>query len=376
MKMLEKCSQWKIDPTPISNATGISELIDGTFLAYNASRLRESCDLFSQKMLKENVFVGISISGALTPAGIGQSCLIPLMEAGFVDWIVSTGANLYHDTHFALDFDLHQSGPRHDDLQLREHRIIRIYDILFEEEVLLNTDRFYHQLLQTEPFQRTMGSAEFHWLIGKFLAARDQQLQRPPRSILSCAHQLDIPVYTSAPGDSSMALSAAALSLKESKLRIDPWIDINETAALVYDAQKKGKNAALILGGGTPKNFLLQTEPHIQEILGLESCGYDYFLQFTDARPDTGGLSGATPSEAMTWGKLDPKQLPDAVTCYVDATIGFPLLCAYALANHVPREPRRLYRTLNEKLTALRHDYRKQLTSQSESISVEQQDIS
>ena len=327
-------------------------------------------------MLNENVIVGISISGALTPAGIGQSCLIPLMEAGFVDWIVSTGANLYHDTHFALDFDLHQSGPRHDDLQLREHRIIRIYDILFEEEVLLNTDRFYHQLLQTEPFQRTMGSAEFHWLIGKFLAARDQQLQRPPRSILSCAHQLDIPVYTSAPGDSSMALSAAALSLKESKLRIDPWIDINETAALVYDAQKKGKNAALILGGGTPKNFLLQTEPHIQEILGLDSCGYDYFLQFTDARPDTGGLSGATPSEAMTWGKLDPKQLPDAVTCYVDTTIGFPLLCAYALANHAPREPRRLYRNINEKMAALRHDYLKQQTSLAESISVEQQDIS
>ena len=125
--------------------------------------------------------------------------------------------------------------------------------------------------------------------------------------------------------------------MEESKLRIDPWTDINETAALVYDAQKKGKNAALILGGGTPKNFLLQTEPHIQEILGLESCGYDYFLQFTDARPDTGGLSGATPSEAMTWGNLDPKQLPDAVTCYVDSTIGFPLLCAYALANLVPR---------------------------------------
>ena len=99
----------------------------------------------------------------------------------------------------------------------------------------------------------------------------------------------------------------------------------------------------MILGGGSPKNFILQTEPQIQEVLGLAESGHDYFLQVTDARPDTGGLSGATASEAMTWGKVDPDSLPDSVTCYTDSTIALPLLAAYALARHAPRPLRRLY---------------------------------
>jgi deoxyhypusine synthase len=113
----------------------------------------------------------------------------------------------------------------------------------------------------------------------------------------------------------------------------------------------------LILGGGSPKNFMLQTEPQIQEVLGLAEAGHDYFLQFTDARPDTGGLSGATPSEAMTWGKVDPDKLPDSVTCYVDSTIALPLLTAYSLSRVEPRPLKRLMDKLPELMKGLEAGY-------------------
>jgi deoxyhypusine synthase len=152
-------------------------------------------------------------------------------------------------------------------------------------------------------------------------------------------------------------MNLAALQLEGSALRIDPLRDVNQSAAIVYDAKKKGKSAVFILGGGSPKNFMLQTEPQIQEVLGLEESGHDYFLQVTDARPDTGGLSGATPQEAMTWGKVDPEQLPDTVTCYLDSTVFLPLLTVYALASHGPRPPRRLMDRLDTITKDLEQEY-------------------
>ena len=142
-------------------------------------------------------------------------------------------------------------------------------------------------------------------------------------------------------------------------MRIDPLRDVNQSAAVVYDAKQKGRSAVLILGGGSPKNFILQTEPQIQEVLGLKESGHDYFLQVTDARPDTGGLSGATPQEAMTWGKVDPQQLPDAVICYLDSTVALPLLTAYALAVREPRKPRRLMDRLDELTRRLEEEYKR-----------------
>jgi deoxyhypusine synthase len=166
-----------------------------------------------------------------------------------------------------------------------------------------------------------------------------------------------VPIFTSAPGDSSIGMNLAALQLEGSKLRIDPLRDVNQSAAIVYDAKRKGKSAVFILGGGSPKNFILQTEPQIQEVLGLPESGHDYFLQITDARPDTGGLSGATPQEAMTWGKVDPKQLPDTVTCYLDSTVALPLITAYALATHELRPHRRLMDRLEEMTRQLEKEY-------------------
>lgn len=341
----------------MTGQASLPHLIDEVFLSYNAGRLREACRLFVSKMLAADTVVGLSLSGALTPAGLGASCLVPLVEAGFIDWIVSTGANLYHDTHFALGMDMHQSRPGLDDLKLREEQVIRIYDIVFDYENLLGTDRFYRTLCRGEAFQRTMGTAEFHYLAGKYLAEREEQAGLKGRSLMAAAYRCGVPIFTSSPGDSSIGMNLAALQLEGGALRIDPLRDVNQSAALVYDAKKTGRSAVFILGGGSPKNFILQTEPQIQEVLGLQESGHDYFLQVTDARPDTGGLSGATPSEAMTWGKVDPQQLPDSVICYLDSTVALPLMTAYALAMRQPRPLRRLMDRLDELMKQLEQEY-------------------
>lgn len=359
MEYLHKVSRHRIAPPAVDGGVTAADLVDSAFLSYNGGRLRELCQVFARKMLEPDCTVGLTISGALTPAGLGMSCLIPLIRAGFVDWIVSTGANLYHDTHYALDLPLHQSYPGLDDFALREHDIIRIYDIVFDYRTLLDTDAFYRQLIQEEVFARPMGTAEFHNLVGKFLHARSEALGgKPGHSLLAAAFEAGVPIFTSSPGDSSIGMNLAALALAGGKLQIDALRDVNETAAIVYEAKRAGgTSGVLILGGGSPKNFILQTEPQIQEVLGLEESGHDYFLQVTDARPDTGGLSGATAHEAMTWGKVDPEKLPDSVICYTDSTIALPLLTAYALARREPRPLKRLYDRREAQYEALRSAY-------------------
>ncbi len=334
----------RIDPPAITGRETAAELIESAFLAYNAARLREGARLLTERMLEDDVTVALSLTGALTPAGLGMSAIIPLIEAGFVDWIVSTGANLYHDTHFGLGLPLHRGTFQVDDVALREQGVVRIYDIFFDYSVLLDTDAFFRQIIAAPEFQRTMSSAEFHFLCGKYIRAREEALGLKKRSLLAVAHQYGVPVYTSSPGDSSIGMNVAAKALEGSKLMIDVNADVNETAGIVWDAKAAGgKSGVFILGGGSPKNFLLQTEPQIQEVLGIAEKGHDYFLAVTDARPDTGGLSGATPAEAVSWGKIDPDQLPGTVICYTDSTIGLPLLAAYALAKHAPRRHKRLY---------------------------------
>ena len=334
----------RIDPAAVTPKTGLTELIDGAFLAYNGARLREAVQLFTRHLLEDDVTIGVSLSGALTPAGIGMSCLIPLIEAGFIDWIVSTGANLYHDTHFGIGLSMHRGRPDLDDVLLREDAVVRIYDIVFDYKVLLDTDAFYRKILFAPQFQREMGTSEFHHLIGEVVAERQRALGLTRRSLLAAAWEHGVPVYTSSPGDSSIGMNVAALAIEGCKLKIDVSLDVNETAAIVLAAKRSGgKSGVVMLGGGSPKNFVLQTEPQVQEVLGIEEKGHDYYIQFTDARVDTGGLSGATPSEAVSWGKVDPDRLPDTVVCYCDSTIALPLLTAYALANHAPRKPKRLY---------------------------------
>jgi deoxyhypusine synthase len=353
----------RIDPSAITGQETVADLVDNAFLAYNAGRLREGCLLFTQRMLEPNVTVGMSLTGAMTPAGLGMSTIIPLMESGFVDWIISTGANLYHDAHFGLGLAMHQGSPHADDVELRDKGVVRIYDIFFDYSVLLSTDAFIREVSAREEFQRPMSTAEYHYLLGGYVAEREKALGLSRRSVLAVAHELAVPIYTSSPGDSSIGMNVAEQALAGSRLRYDVSADVNETASIVLEAKRSGgKSACLIIGGGSPKNFMLQTEPQIQEVLGIDEKGHDYFLQLTDARPDTGGLSGATPAEAVSWGKIDPAMLPSTVVCYGDNTLTLPLLTAYARNRHAARPLKRLYDGRAAMMDRLVQEYRAALS--------------
>ncbi|HRI12261.1 MAG TPA: deoxyhypusine synthase [Verrucomicrobiota bacterium] len=348
----------RLNPFGVTRNISAADLIDQAMLAYNGGRLREAAQLLARKMLPDDGFIGLSLTGALTPAGLGKSCLIPLIKAGFVDWIVSTGANLYHDLHFGLDMQLHSGSPFLDDVALHEDGVIRIYDVLFDYNVLLDTDAFVREVIQGAEFQRPMGTDEFHYRLGKYVSERGRKLGLKDSSVLATAYECGVPIFTSSPGDSSIGMNVAAMALRDSKLMFDVNRDVNQTAAIVYHAKSTQHTSSVwILGGGSPKNFMLQTEPQIQEVMGIPEKGHDYFLQCTDARPDTGGLSGATPAEAVSWGKVDPDKLPDSVVCYTDSTIALPLLTAYVMARVKPRKLKRLYDSREAILETVRSKY-------------------
>lgn len=349
----------RILPKNLTGKESVEYLVDEIFLAYNSARLKEGCQLFVQKMLEPEVTIGMSLSGALTPAGLGCSCIIPLIKAGFVDWIVSTGAILYHDMHFALNFPVRVGSFKLDDTELRQNDIVRIYDVLIGySDCLMATDEILRSILIQPEFQKEMGTAELHYLLGKYCAEWERKAGLKDVSVLAAAYRAGVPCYTSSPGDSTIGMNVAGVELRGNKLRINPSIDVNETTAFVLAAKRAGGKSAVVLwGGGSPKNFMLQTEPQIQEVLRIKEYGQDYFFQITDARPDTGGLSGATPSEAVSWGKVDPDRLPDAVVCYTDTTIAMPLFTHYALAKHKPRKLRRLYDQRATMVKALTREY-------------------
>ncbi len=349
----------RILPKNLTGKEKLPDIVDEVFLAYNSARLKEGCKLFVEKMLEPDVTIGMSISGALTPAGLGCSCIVPLIKAGFVDWIVSTGANLYHDMHFALNYPVRVGSFTMDDTELRDNDIVRVYDVLLGySDCLMATDEILRRMLVQPEFQKEMGSGELHYLLGKYAAEWERKAGLKDVSVLAAAYRAGVPCYTSSPGDSTIGMNVAGVELRGNKLRVNPSIDVNETTAYVLAAKRSGGRSGVVLwGGGSPKNFMLQTEPQIQEVLRIKEFGQDYFLQVTDARPDTGGLSGATPSEAVSWGKVDPDRLPDAVVCYTDTTIAMPILTHYALARHPRRKLRRLYDQRGQMMKALTKEY-------------------
>ena len=351
----------RIKPSPITAAYSVTDLIERSFNAFNAGRVKDACKLLVRKYAEPDVTVGMSLAGALTPAGM-QSSIIALLDHGFVDWIVATGANMYHDMHYAFNLPLFEGTPNVDDCALREVGVTRIYDVLFDyEEVLMETDRRLRKILIRPEFQHEMGTQEFYHLLGKLLDECERDNGTGSVSILAAAYRNGIPVFTSSPGDSTIGMNVAGLELltEDFKLRINPSIDVNESTAIILDAKKvnKGKTGVILVGGGSPKNFMLQTEPQIQEILRIKEAGQDYFIQITDARVDTGGLSGATPKEAVTWGKIDPESVATSVIVYADCTIVLPLVAAYVLQNSKPKKLRRLYQRRAELLAQLRDAY-------------------
>jgi deoxyhypusine synthase len=342
----------RIVPRGITPDMSAADLIDGAFQAYNAGRLNEAAQLYARRMLdpEQDVTICLTIAGAMTPAGVGGS-IITLMERGAIDFVVSTGANLYHDIHHALDYALHRGSFKLSDTELHEAGVIRIYDVLFRDEVLLDTDRFLRECFKTFP-QRPMSTAELHHLIGRRLLEVGVD---PEHSVMAMAARWNVPLYTSSPGDSSIGMNLARHQLDGYALTIDPFYDVHETTAIVHAATRNG---VIILGGGSPKNFYLQTQPQLWEVLGINKGGHDYFIQVTQDAPHWGGLSGATPSEAVSWGKIKPEMLNDSVVVYSDTTLAFPLLAAYAISRATPRQRRELYAHRDELLAALREGYR------------------
>ncbi len=316
----------------------VRQLIDDGFQAFNAGRLSEACAIFTDKMLapENNTTIGLTVAGAMTPAGIG-GCIIELMDRGLIDFIISTGANLYHDLHYALNFTLRRGSPFVDDRELYADGVIRIYDVLFPADVLLQTDAYIRDFLARSGFDGPMSTSEFHYRLGLDLLKKFPGCEE--HSVVARAAQAGVPIYTSSPGDSSIGMNIAYHELmNNSRFMIDPNKDVNEVCAIVLAGRQNG---CVILGGGSPKNFYLQAQPTLWEVYGIPKGGNDYFIQITTDQVVWGGLSGATPSEAVSWGKVNPGVLPDTVVAYVDSTIAFPLFCEYAVGSRNGRRVRK-----------------------------------
>jgi deoxyhypusine synthase len=342
----------RILPEAIAERTDVVQLVDNMD-AYNAGRLRAACHLLRDKYSQDDVTVGLSIAGALTPAGLGPSAIIPLMNHGFVDWFCATGANMYHDLHFAFNLPMFRGSHNVDDADLRDKGVTRIYDILFDyEDVLMETDRILKRILLRPEFQKEMGTREFYHHLGKVVDEYERKNGLGQVSVLAAAYRNAIPVFTSSPGDSTIGMNVAGLELLAEavgledrfKLKINPSIDVNESTAIILNAKRyeNGKTGVILIGGGSPKNFMLQTEPQIQEVLMIPEVGQDFDINVTDARPDTGGLSGAPPSEAASWGKIDPTKLDETVTAYLDVTVALPIMAAYTIQTTKPKTLKRL----------------------------------
>jgi deoxyhypusine synthase len=316
--------------------------------AFNGGRLAEGCDLFG-RMIDAGATIALTVTGAMAPAGLGGA-IQAMIEAGFVDLVISTGANLYHDLHFALKLPVVQGHFQVDDRELYQAGIERIYDVFITEESLLDTDAFVREALEKAPelLRGTVSTTQLHHYLGHLVL---QQAPLPERSWVATAAKYDVPIFTSSPGDSSIGMNVAAMKLRGGRTTVDPDLDVLESTAIVYDADVNG---VVILGGGSPKNFYLQTQPTLWQILDLNRGGHEYVLQISTDSPQWGGLSGATPSEAISWGKVQANMLKNHVVVYSDSTIAAPIVFAHALSTRRKRKPRRLFRRLPAMMDALR----------------------
>ncbi|MEM0446093.1 MAG: deoxyhypusine synthase [Candidatus Nitrosocaldus sp.] len=343
----------------ISKDMSIEQLIELYASAgYNARRLGEAAKLF-YRMIDDDATICLTVAGAMTPIGYG-GIIKELIEHGFVDWIISTGANVYHDAHFAWNLPVKQGHYDVDDDILHKKNIVRIYDVYIkEDETLQAQDRIIQEMFTTYASDNDtllLTTSEISHMLGKYVK---EYAKSPDRSFIASAYEHDVPIYVSTFKDSSLALDLIPFRLKGKMVLIDAVREIIEQAAIVYNSKRNG---ALEIGGGVPKNTAQQTGPALDQILHLNHGGLDYIIQLTDARPDSGGLSGATLQEGKSWGKVKTSHV-NIVTVYGDASITFPLLCLYAIARHEPRRHKRLYSRLNEYYERLREAYEMYIVS-------------
>ena len=316
---------------------------------YNGRQLGDAAKLYA-KMIEEDATICLTVSGAMTPVGFG-GIIKTLIEKGFVDWIVTTGANVYHEDHFAWGLPVKQGSFNVDDMKLYENEIVRIRDVYIKfHETLEAQDELVQKMFGEDFTDKPFTTAEFCNLMGKL---SKEKSKHPEKSFITTAYDYDVPVYISTMKDSSLALNLAVHRLQGKTYNLDFVREIIEQAAILYGSKKSG---ILELGGGVPKNTAQQTGPLLDQILKRDDGGQDYIIQITDARPDTGGLSGATLQEGKSWGKVQDAH-NGMVTVYADATIAFPILALYVLSNQKTRKPKRLYKKLDELYKNLSEDY-------------------
>lgn len=316
---------------------------------FNGRKLGEAAKLYA-KMIKENATICLTVSGAMTPVGFG-GIIKTLIERGFVDWIITTGANIYHEDHFAWGLPIKQGSSVVDDMKLYENEIVRIRDVYIKfYETLEAEDQVIQKMFEADFQDKPFTTAEFCYFMGK---KSKEKAKYPEKSFITTAYEYDVPVYISTIKDSSLALNLVVHRLENKIYSLDFVREIIEQAAILYDSKKSG---ILELGGGVPKNTAQQTGPLLDQILRRDDGGQDYVIQITDARPDTGGLSGATLQEGKSWGKVQSSD-KGLVTVYTDATIAFPILALYVLSNQKTRKPKRLYKKLDKMYNKLSNDY-------------------
>jgi len=328
-----------IEPLKVEGGQQVVDLIEKIYAhsGFNARRLADACRIYC-RMLEDRTTVALTMAGAMTPIGMSGP-IIELIRNGFVDFIISTGANIYHDLPRPFDLPMVQGHWAVDDNALAEEGVARIYDVFITEDESLDvTDEVFRNALMTIPADTPISTAQLHHHLGRVFG---QVAPHPEKSFLVAAAEHDVPVYTSSPADSSVAIAAVVPYIHEHRILIDPMMDLMETTAIVWNAEKNG---VVELGGGSPKNFYLQTQPIIWMAFqkDLASGGHDYFIQLTTDAPHWGGLSGATPQEAKSWGKIKDAAVNNAVV-YSCASITFPLLAGYVLSKQPPLPPKRLF---------------------------------
>jgi deoxyhypusine synthase len=337
-----------VKPRRITGRERPAEIIEGAFPAYVGRQERTAYQLM-KKFIVEKHAVFLTMSGAMTPAGLHQSCLIPLIERGIVDSITTTGANLYHDAHRVIGHRIREIDPNAGDLGLRLARIIRIYDVGFTEETLLKTDQLFSALLQKPVFQKRMTTTELHYLLGREMHELEKALGVTEPSLLSTAYRMGVPIFVGAVQDGSIFLNIVklrALLGDAFKLELDVSDDVFEMGAVQHHCfgGLKKKMAIWILGGGVPKNYTLQGEPLLDQILGVPTHGFDIDVQFCVDPVDNGALSSCPAGEGHTWGKVSAESVASgSVYVHCDVTAVFPWL-TYALMSDekLKKKPLRL----------------------------------
>jgi deoxyhypusine synthase len=339
-----------VAPQPISGGESPRDLIETRFPAFLGRGLREAHRLLRQSLV-EDCAVFATLSGAMTPAGLGSSAIVPLIESGAISCLTTTGANLYHDVHRLLGHAIRELDPGGSDIELREQRIIRIYDLGFAEEALLDTDRFFLELIARPEFQREMTTPEFHFELGRHVAALEDRLGRPYPTLLGACFRNEVPIFVGAVQDGSIFLNVVRLQREDPgfRLRLDIGRDVYQMGALQHLVRESGRRCAIwIFGGGVPKNYTLQGEPLLEQILGVPARGFDIDVQICPDVADNGALSPCTAGEGHTWGKTSAECV-ERTSAYLrtDVTLVLPFLAAAILGDpSLRRPPRRLQREL------------------------------